>query len=84
MFKMYRGGQVFSFLCLIKVNIRSLIAFKQNDLGTHGHMVNQGITIGICKPYSNAWSKHVQNVQVRSSFLLSMPYKGQYKEPDCF
>ena len=84
MFKMYRGGQVFTFLYLIKANIRSLIAFKPNDLGTKGHMVNQGHTIGIQKPYSHAWSKCVQNIEGRSSYLLSMLYKGQYKEPDYF
>ena len=67
-FKMYRGGQVFTFLYLIKANIRSLIAFKPNDLGTKGHMVNQGHTIASWKPYSHAWSKRVQNVQGTSSF----------------
>ena len=64
-FKMYREGQVISFLCLIKANIRSLIAFKPKDLGTNSHMVNEGNTIVKRKLYSKAWRIHAQNVLIK-------------------
>ena len=75
MFKMYRGGQVVSFLCLIKGNIRSLIAFKPKDLGTNGHMVNEGNTIVKRKLYSKACRIHAQNVLIKGYIRSIIAFK---------